>query len=282
VTNKLEATNDARDRAVPLQFGAAQTDLERYLLALVNHAPGIIFLKDTEYRYLYVNQAYLDNGGWTREKVIGHRDADFMLAEAAATIHTQEVQVMTTRRSLELTETLPFHDGTRHYTSFKFAVLDERGELMGIGGFITDVTARKREEAALLAEQQRVIDDQRDTLRELSTPLLPIAEGVLAVPLVGALGPRRSQELLSSLLRGIGEQRVRIVILDVTGIREIDVEVAASLVTAARAARLLGAEVVLTGISPAVAQTLVAIGTDLSGITTLATLASGISFALNR
>ena len=278
MTTKLEAASDAREAAP----GAAQTDLERHLLALLNHAPGIIFLKDTEYRYLYVNQLYLENGGWTREQIVGHRDADFMMAAAAEAIHTQEVQVMTTRRPLELEEALPFPGGTRHYVSYKYPVFDDGGEMIGIAGFITDVTDRKREEAALLAEQQRVIDDQRDTLRELSTPLLPIADGVLAVPLVGTLGPRRSQELLSSLLHGIGEQRVRIAILDVTGIREIDVEVATSLVTAARAARLLGAEVVLTGISPAVAQTLVAIGTDLTGITTLATLASGIAFALNR
>ena len=262
--------------------GASPTELERHLLALVGHAPGMVFLKDAQYRYLYANHNMRRHGRFKLEDLIGRTDHEVMAREIADKIHVQEAAVMASGKAQEFEETLPYFEEERHYLSLKFPTYDESGALLGLGGIISDISVRKRREAEVLAEHQRIIEAQRDTLRELSTPLLPIAEGVLAMPLVGTLGPRRSQELLDTLLHGITKQRARIAILDVTGIRELDVEVAGALVTAARAARLVGAEVVLTGISPTVARTLVSLGTDLSGIKTLATLASGIAFALRR
>lgn len=259
-----------------------RTALERSLLAVLDHTPGVIFLKDTERRYLFVNQVYLTYGAHPWDRVIGSRDEDFMPPDVAAKLRVQEDEVLATGRTLELEEEVPTGIGVRHFLARKFLAYDEDGVLLGIGGVITDITERKLREAEQLAEQQRVIESQRDTLRELSTPLLPIAEGVLAVPLIGALGPRRTQELLEALLHGIAAQRARVAILDVTGIRELDAEVATGLTNAARAARLVGAEVVLTGISPAVARVLVELGADLAGIKTLATLASGIAHALGR
>ncbi len=260
----------------------ARTELERILLGLLQHAPPIIFIKDTAYRYLFVNQAYLDFGPYTREQVIGHTDHEFHHPEAADKIRALEAEVLAAGRTFEVEEHLMMPRGPCHFITVKFPARDESGAVIGVAGIINDVTELKRREAERLAEQERLIETQTEALRELSTPLLPIARGVLAMPLVGALGPRRAQELLDTLLRGITEQRARVAILDVTGIREIDGEVATSLVTAARAARLVGAEVMLTGISPEVAQTLVSLGADLTGIATLATLASGIELALKR
>ena len=152
----------------------------------------------------------------------------------------------------------------------------------GRAGRATDITDRRRREAERLAEQERVIAHQSDELRERSTPLLPFSDGVLAMPLIGAISPTRAGEILHTLLRGISAQRARFALLDVTGVHTMDVEVATTLVGIARAARLLGAEVVLTGISPAVALVLVGLGVGLTGGTAMATLASGISFALRR
>jgi rsbT co-antagonist protein RsbR len=260
-----------------------RTALERNLLGMLHHAPTLMFIKDTEYRYLFVNQAYLDFGPYTPAQMLGNTDHDFHPRHVADHIRILESEVLASGRAIEREEefTLP-ERGLCHFVSIKFPARDERGALIGVAGIVTDITDMRRREAQRFAEQQRLIEAQQDALRELSTPLLPIADGVLAVPLVGALGPRRAQELLDTLLHGITTLRARVAILDVTGIREIDGEVAASLIHAARAARLVGAEVMLTGISPHVAQTLVSLGTDLSGITTLATLASGIERALGH
>jgi rsbT co-antagonist protein RsbR len=259
-----------------------RTALERALLGLLDHAPPLMFVKDAAFRYLYVNQAYLDFSSLRPEQVIGKTDHDFHPLESAEKIRVFEQEVLAAGHMLEREEHLLMARGPCHFVTVKFPARDESGALIGVAGIITDITDLKHREAARLAEQQRLIESQRDALRELSTPLLPIAPGVLAVPLVGALDPRRAQELLDTLLHGITSLHARVAILDVTGIREIDGEVATALVHAARAARLVGAEVMLTGISPTVARTLVDLGADLSGITTLATLASGIERALKR
>lgn len=130
--------------------------------------------------------------------------------------------------------------------------------------------------------QGEVIAAQQAALRELSTPLIPVAAGVLVMPLVGAIDSRRAQQILEGLLTGIGEQKARAAIIDITGVKVVDTQVAGALLQAAQAARLLGAELILTGISPEVAQTLVQIGADLSGLATRGSLQSGIAYALGR
>jgi anti-anti-sigma factor len=276
---ELAAPLEAGIKAAPLA-DEARTALDPHLLALVNSAPSLIFLKDVRFRYLFANERFGSYGPKTCDEMVGLTDHDLLPEESAERLRADEVQVMSSRKMLEYEEQVTTPRGTRDFYTVKFPVYDARGELLGVGGFVTDITERKRIEAERLALHQQVIAAQQTTLRELSTPLLPIAEGVLAMPLVGTIDNARAREILETLLQGITAQRARTAILDVTGIRLMDAEVANALVNAARAARLLGARVVLTGISPAVAQTLVALGADLGDVTTLATLASGIAFAL--
>jgi len=129
--------------------------------------------------------------------------------------------------------------------------------------------------------QQQVIAAQQAALRELSTPIIPIGEGVVAMPLIGNIDSARAQQVIETLLEGVGESRARTAILDITGVQVVDSQVADALLRAAQAVRLLGAEVIITGIRPEVAQTLVGLGLDLSGIKTLSTLQAGIAYALN-
>lgn len=138
----------------------------------------------------------------------------------------------------------------------------------------TDITERKRAEAIARA--------QASALAELSTPLIPITEDVVVMPLIGVMDSQRAQQVLTTLLSGIGQQRARVAILDITGVSVVDTHVANALIQAAHAVRLLGAEMVLTGIRPNVAQTLVGLGVELTGIVTQGTLQSGIAYALER
>ncbi|MGB9722851.1 MAG: STAS domain-containing protein [Chloroflexia bacterium] len=115
---------------------------------------------------------------------------------------------------------------------------------------------------------------------ELSTPVIPVLEGILIMPLIGSIDSERAGRILDSLLHGIEEYRARVAILDITGVPMIDSQVANHLVRAMLAAQLLGAHPILTGISPEVAQTMVQLGIDLAGITSCADLQQGVALAL--
>ena len=132
--------------------------------------------------------------------------------------------------------------------------------------------------AARLQLQEELISTQAAAIRELSTPLIPITDDVLVMPLIGAVDSRRAHDVLERLLAGMAELRARAVIVDITGVNVVDTQVADALLRAAQAIRLLGARVVLTGIRPEVAQTLVGLGVDLRHIVTLSTLQAGIAY----
>lgn len=151
-----------------------------------------------------------------------------------------------------------------------------------------ELEARVRERTAALeaaaadsaALQRQVIEAQRATLLALSTPLVPIARDVVAVPLIGEVDADRASRLLEAILDGVVARRAAFVLLDVTGVPQVDAVAAQALADVARAVRLLGAELVLTGIGPEVAGALVDVGADLGGARTLPSLEHGIAHAL--
>ncbi len=121
--------------------------------------------------------------------------------------------------------------------------------------------------------------EQEETIRELSTPVLQVRQGLLIIPIVGMVTPQRARQLTENLLFAIRDRRARVVVIDTTGVDNVDSEVANHLIQATEAARLLGATVIVTGLSPDVAQTLVGIGVDMSTITTVGDLQGGIEEA---
>jgi anti-anti-sigma regulatory factor len=147
---------------------------------------------------------------------------------------------------------------------------------------VENVTERKRVQAALRENilQEETIIAQAMALAELSTPLLAISTQVMVMPLIGSVDARRASQVIETLLQGVAETRAHIAILDITGVPVVDTQVADALIRAAASVKLLGAQVVLTGIRPEVAQTLVGLGIDISGIITCGSLQSGIAYAI--
>lgn len=145
-----------------------------------------------------------------------------------------------------------------------------------------DMTKQRRAERERQAMQEEIIQAQQAALRELSTPLMPIADGVVAMPIIGTIDTMRAQQIMETLLQGIAEHGADIAILDITGVKVVDTQVASALIRAAQAARMLGAQVVLTGISPEIAQTLVHIGAEMREMVAKPTLQQGIAYALSR
>lgn len=141
-----------------------------------------------------------------------------------------------------------------------------------MGLFTFDLYVREREE---------VIIRQQEDMIELSTPVIRVWESILAIPLIGTLDSKRTQLIMEKLLEMIVSTSSKVAIIDITGIPTVDTLVANHLLKTANATRLLGAEMIITGISPAIAQTMVHLGVDLTGITTRALMADGIRLAMD-
>ena len=142
-----------------------------------------------------------------------------------------------------------------------------------LGLYTTEVYQKGREEI--------IVRQQQDAL-ELSTPVVKLWDGVLALPLIGTLDSARTQVVMESLLQQIVDQKASIAIIDITGVPTVDTLVAQHLMKTVAAARLMGADCIISGIRPQIAQTIVHLGIDLQGISTKATLADALTLALKR
>jgi GAF domain-containing protein/ABC-type transporter Mla MlaB component len=142
-----------------------------------------------------------------------------------------------------------------------------------------ELSERTRAEQERAALQEEVIRVQTELLAELSTPLIPISDDILVLPLIGAMDARRAERVMVTALSGATQSRAQVVIMDITGMKAVDAAAASALMRTAAALRLLGTEAWLTGVKPEVAQTLITMDVDLGSILTFATLARGVAHA---
>src|SRR6266576_669233 len=132
---------------------------------------------------------------------------------------------------------------------------------------------------SFVQERERIIRQQQEAIRELSTPVLQVRERLLILPIIGVIDSQRARQLTEQLLRGIRNNRAKVVVVDITGVPAIDSAVANHLVQTVEASRLMGASVIITGLSSEIAQTLVTIGVDLSKMNAVGDLQGGIEEA---
>ncbi len=161
----------------------------------------------------------------------------------------------------------------RHFEDFFFTLTANIATTFG------DMLLQARTDLIAQADQ---LEAQSNTIRELGTPILPIHTGVLVLPLVGSVDSRRATQVMENLLEAITQHQADIVIIDITGVPVVDTGVANYLLQTARAAQLVGARVVLVGIGAEIAQTIVHLGVDLSGIVVYANLQAGLQYALEQ
>jgi PAS domain S-box-containing protein len=250
---------------------------------------------------------------------IAKTDFDFFPRQEEAQARYEEEQeiIRTGIPLLNVEEQLTWPDGRVGWSLVtKMPLRDERGNIIGTFGISRDVTEiklaqdalqrayadverqveertvelqrevaerlRAQEESARL--QREVIEAQKWAIQELSTPIIPVMEtpqgGIIVVPLIGSIDTGRARDITRKLLAGIQMHRARVVILDITGVLVVDSGVANHLTKTIQAARLKGARAIVTGISDAVAETIVDLGIDWSGIETLSDLQSGLQIAL--
>jgi rsbT co-antagonist protein RsbR len=233
----------------------------------------------TSLRFVHANEAAARDNSLGPQNV-GRRMTEIYPEVPEPLLHTY-AQAIRSGQRLNLGEVM-FEAPTGDKVVFEMQLLPLADNHVAI--VHADITDRKRVEEAMRQSiaQEETLRAQNAALAELSTPLIPITDEVMVMPLIGAVDSRRAQQVLDSLLTGVEQSRARVAILDITGVPVVDTQVANALIRAAQAVKLLGAQVILTGIRPEVAQTLVGLGADLSAITTSGSLQSGIASALGQ
>jgi rsbT co-antagonist protein RsbR len=262
---------------------SAQQEAEENLSTfktLVENAPDSIVVSTPENIVTYANAAFRELTGYDN-KDLGRNVYDFY---AHPPDELREVTDQVLSQGFWQGElTYRRKDGSTFPGQLSvFAVLDSDGQIKALARIIRDLTTQKQAEAERAMLHEQIIDAQQAALRELSTPLIPVSDKVVIMPLIGTIDTGRAQQVMETLLEGVAHHQATLAILDITGVSIVDTQVAQALIGAAQAVRLLGAQVMLTGIQPQIAQTLVHLGVDLSNIETRGSLQSGIADALRK
>lgn len=251
----------------------------RIFKILAENTPDGVTIVDMQTNIQYANSAYKTMTGYG-EDIIGMQGLR-LAAEEDLALAQETLQKLPDDRSMSLSMTYRRKDGSTFPVDISvFLIEDDNGQAL-LAGFVRDMTEQKRAETERAALQQQVIEAQRATLRELSTPIIPITDTTMVMPLIGTIDSQRAQQVMEALLMGVSNYHANLVILDITGVPIVDTQVAQAFIQAAQAVKLLGAQVMLTGIQPQIAQTLVHLGVDLRGIQTCGSLQAGIAAALH-
>lgn len=264
---------------------AAEQRLEAILSALDSLEEGFLLL-DAEDRIVFCNRRYRELYAISADLITSGRPfAEFIQLGAERGQYANaigRVDEWVAERLRLHAELAPIEQ--RLADGRWIRIVERRTADGGAVGLRIDITDIKQAEELRrqLAIREEVIAAQAALLAELSTPLLEVAPRVLLAPMVGAFDSARVAMLIEALLHAVQQRQVRVVVLDVTGVPVIDTQVAHAILQCATSVRLLGAQLVMTGIRPDVAQTLVALGVDLSNIITRADLRDGVRYALRQ
>jgi PAS domain S-box-containing protein len=278
--------NRACDRIIELigryyreTIEATSADLRRFQLLAESALDGIA-LGSVDFRVAYANPAFQRMTGYD-ERLVGMSVGDVLDPAALDELRDTIVPALHEQGAWSGEVRYRHADGTTFPVQISIAALRDRaGSFDGTAVVARDIREQRAQELERARLQQEIIEAQDLALRELSTPLLAVSDRVVVLPLIGTVDSRRAQQVIETLLEGITASGADTAILDITGVPVVDTQVANALLRAAQAVRLLGAQVVLTGIRPEVAQTLVGMGANLSEIVSRATLQSGIAYAL--
>jgi rsbT co-antagonist protein RsbR len=262
-------------------FGLLQT--------LIDALDDPIFVKDMQHRWIAGNHAFFALLGQPREMLLGHSDPEFFPPDQVEVFWRVDDEVTSSGSRHEIEEDFTDADGNkRRIWTRKFPIKDAQGNVVGLCGIITNITEIKRRQQEVerleadIQDKLAIIGAQESLLDQISVPVIQVWDSILLLPLIGVIDSRRATQVLEGLLESIERARAQVIIIDITGVPVVDTSIARYLVQAMQAAQLLGCQSILVGISPEIAQTLVGLGVDFSRIKTLATLQSGLEYALKR
>ena len=258
--------------------------LRAQLQALVSACEGLAWIKDESGRFLVVNDGVADAAALSPDQICGKTDLDLWPLEQAEAFRADDAAVMRSRTGKFVEEPI---EGQRSGRTIwlrtrKVPVIAADGRVLGTAGTARDITEehwmsldRDHARDELLRVQQRHIE-------ELATPVLRLWKGVLAVPLIGRVEAWRAAQLMDALLAAIQREKASVVVIDITGVTQVDADVAKRLLKTAHAARLVGARCMLVGIRAEVARTIVESGIDIDDVQIYSTLEQALARIIDR
>ena len=265
--------SDQQDRVKSAKSEETEHLLQTLLENLKDYA---IILLDTNGNVLTWNSGAERLKGWKASEIIGQHFSRFYPPEDIAKGKTEmELRAAAQEGRFEDEGWRVRKDGTRFWANVMITALrDDKGNLRGFGKVTRDLTERRMNEEKLREQAQAIL--------EMATvPVVQVWEGIVLVPLIGTLDSQRTQQLMERLLQRVSETASPVALLDITGVPTVDTQTAQHLMETIAAVRLLGSEVILTGVRPSIAQTLVHLGIDLSKVTTRSSLSAGLRVALS-
>jgi PAS domain S-box-containing protein len=242
-----------------------------------------IIMLDPEGNVASWNEGAQKFKGYRAEEIVGKNFSIFYTPEDIASGKpAQELKIAADQGRFEDEGWRVRKDGSKFWANVTITALrDPDGSLRGFGKVTRDLTERKLVEEALKQKAgNEAISRRAQEILDISTPVVQVWEGVVLAPLIGSLDSQRTQQLMEKLLEAIVETRSSVALVDITGVPAVDTATGRHLVETMSAVRLLGANVILTGVRPAIAQTLVHLGVDLAGVTTRASLSAGLRTAM--
>jgi PAS domain S-box-containing protein len=250
----------------------AQKQASRYARSLIEASLDPLVTISAKGKITDVNEGSVKVTGMSREKLIGTDFSDYFTEPDKAREGYQQVFAKGFVTDYPLT--IRHKDGRLTDVLYNASVYkDASGNVLGVFAAARDVTEQKQAE--------KRVQQQTKDIMELSTPVMQVWQGVVVAPLIGSLDSNRTQQFMERLLERIVETNSPLALVDITGVPTIDTQTAQHLIETISAVRLLGAQVVLTGVRPAIAQTLVHLGIDLSGITTRSSLSADLLVAMD-
>jgi rsbT co-antagonist protein RsbR len=238
----------------------------------INQLDDLFYLFSPEGEFIEWNDALREVTGYADEDIDSMHLRELFSGDDEEAIDDTIDRVVTDRRRYTVEVNLETSDGTAIPYEFSASPLSDAGDVDAIVGVARDISAQQ--------ETEQKIRELTREIRELSMPVVEIWEGVTLTTVVGSLDTEQAERLTEDLLDEIVDQESSVALIDITGVTAIDTATARHLIDTINAVNLLGADVIITGIKPDIAQTLVQLGVPLSDIETRASLMEGLRTAL--
>ncbi len=242
-------------------------------MCVLQQIPAPVMAIDTDYNVIFLNKKGLDMIGKSWEEAKGCKCYDLFNSRHCNTDECLMKKVMAEGVTYTERNDARINDKTVPIEYTAAPLNDKDGNIVGGVEFILDISER--------VEKERRLKEQSRTIAEISTPAIRLWDRVVILPVVGVVDSLRAQQMMDTMLTKIAETSSKVIILDIQGVAAVDTAVANHLIKIAKATRLMGCRCILSGISPAVAQSLVELGINLGDVTTNSTLKDALSDAFD-
>ena len=269
-------------------FSEIQRD-EGFLSEIINAITSGIFVTDLDHNILMINAAGAEMVGRTPGDCFDRKCYEIfntsMCRTEACTCH-----IATKNDTVNNGTTILHHDGMEITVEFTSRPLKNyQGEIVGCVENYIDITERLEQEKLIQSQQEQLLKKREEDIRhlqdeimELSTPVIEVWEGILALPLIGTLDSHRARIATERLLEAIERTRAPFVIIDITGVPAVDAEVASHILQTVNAARLMGSEAILTGVCPHIARVIAQGKVDLGNLTVRGRMSDALHLAISK